>query len=448
MSAEVKMMSALDIMQQSQQTFEAAKKKSNEESGNKTKYFRISQDGTFSVRILPLAPVIDKDGNPVLPMEREGYEYPVKEQVLKIKTPDGKKTNFVSVCNAKYAFPKLEKDLIDLYVELVCELHADDEALCKKVKETSFNGGLRYDSKRAMYIFDMDKRNDGLQILQLSFSQYRDLEERKLKLWEKLMKGGNVPCPLSSISDAFPLEITRSTEKKKTQYSFNIDTVSQKDVLSESELQTLLDAPRLPEVLYRYTRYHLEATIAFLEQWDETAGLNIMKEQEIQDCIDQIKLMLPASDQSHFNASGRSNDGAGNSGAMTLDDLWDMYEEIEKAGLDDKSEEGQNLRTAIKEFIDDNELDVRITRTRSNVDLLGDIQDELDAISNDADGKQAKQAEKEEDEDEDSGAAQDSNDEDDDQPAAPAPRRTSRNDDTNEPAARPERRAARPIRRR
>lgn len=442
------MMSALDIMKQSQQTFEAAKKKSNEESGNKTKYFRISQDGTFNVRILPLAPVIDKDGNPVLPMEREGYEYPVKEQVLKIKTPDGKKTNFVSVCNAKYAFPTLEKDLIDLYVELVCDLYSDDEALCKKVKETSFNGGLRYDSKRAMYIFDIDKRNDGIQILQLSFSQYRELEERKLKLWEKLMKGGNVPCPLSSISDAFPLEITRSTEKKKTQYSFNIDTVSQKDILSESELQALLDAPRLPEVLYRYTRYHLEATIAFLEQWDETAGLNVMKEQEIQDCIDQIKMLLPASDQSHFNANGKSAEGGDNSGAMTLDDLWDMYEELDKAGLDDKSEEGQNLRTSIKEFIEDNELDVRISRTLTNADLLGMIQDELEGANGSGDSKDDA---KDDQEESDNNPADDSKDDSDDEEPAAAPsqrRRGSRNDDTNEPAARPERRSARPIRRR
>ena len=439
------MMSALDIFKQSQETFEDAKKKSNEESGNKTKYFRLSQDGTFNVRILPLAPVIDKDGNPILPMERQGYEYPVKEQVLKIKSPDRKKTNYVSVCNAKYAFPKLEKDLIDLYVELVCDLYADDEALCKKVKETSFNGGLRYDSKRSMYIFDMDKRSDGLQILQLSFSQYRELEERKLKLWEKLNKNGNVPCPISSIADAFPLEITRTTEKKKTQYSFNIDTISPKDVLTEDEVQTLLEAPRLPEVLYRYTRYHLEATIAFLEQWDETAGLNVMKEQEIQDCIDQIKLLIPASDQSHFNANGRSSDGGNGDGAMTLDDLWDMYEEIEKAGLDDKSEEGQNLRTSIKEFIEDNDLDVRISRTRTNADLLGDIQDALEEAEK-KDGEK-----KDEDEPEDAPAAEPQDEPEDDVPAAaPASRRTTRNDDTNEPAApaRAERRAARPIRRR
>ena len=63
MSEETKMMSALDIFAQTQETFDDAKKKSNEESGNKVKYFRISNDGDYSVRILPLAPVIDADGN-------------------------------------------------------------------------------------------------------------------------------------------------------------------------------------------------------------------------------------------------------------------------------------------------------------------------------------------------------------------------------------------------
>jgi len=448
MSAETKQMSALDIFKKSQETLDDARKKSLEESGNKTKYFRLSQDGTYNVRILPLAPVIDKDGNPIFPMDRVGYEYPVKEQVLKIKSTDGKKTNYVSVCNAKYAFPKLEKDLIDLYVELCCDLYADDEALCKKVRETSFNGGLRYDSKRCMYIFDLDKRGDGLQILQLSFSQYRELEERKLKLWEKLNKNGNVPCPISSVDAAFPLEITRATEKKKTNYSFNIDTVSPKDVLTEEETQMLLDAPRLPEVLYRYTRYHLEATIAFLEQWDETAGLNVMKEKEIQDCIDQIKLLIPASDQSHFNANGRTSEGGENGGAMTLDDLWDMYEEIDKAGLDDKSEEGQNLRTAIKEFIEDNELETRITRGKSNADLLGDIQDELDALEKE-NKKAPKEDEPEDEPEDDAPAAEPKDNEPEDEPEEQTSRRRpARNEDTNEPAARAERRVARPIRRR
>lgn len=460
MSELTNQMSALDIFASTQESFDDAKKKSAAESGNRVKYFRISGDGTVAVRILPLAPVIDAEGN-VLPMDRKGYEYPVKELVLKIKG-DNNKQSFVNVCNAKYAFPQLQSDLIDKYVELALSLYSDDEKLCKKVKETSFNGGLKWDSKRCMYILDLDKRNDGIQVFQLSYSQYKELEERKLQTWAKLNKKGNVPCPISSITDAFPVEITRKTENKKTNYSFNIDTLSPKDELTEDELQNLLDTPRLPEVLYRYTRYHLEATIAYLNQFDETTGMEVMKEPEIKDCIEQIKLCLPADDQSHFNMNGKNGGDSSDGGSVTLDSLWDLYDKLCDEGLGDKSEEGQNLRTAINEFIEDNDLDVSISRTKTNETLLNDIQDILDGEEEDDKTPASKSSTKKE-------KVEEPEDEEDDAPAADAPsseeaeeeettaparasRRRERNDNTNEPAAeapaRPERRAARPHRRR
>lgn len=454
---QVKMMSAMDIFALHQETFEEAKKKSNDESGNRAAYLRFSQDGTYTVRILPLAPVIDAEGNATL--ERKGYEYPVKELVLKIedskKDAKGKpKITFVNVCNAKYAFPNLPADLIDTYVSTACDLYADDEALCKKLKESSFNGGLKWDSKRCMYVYDMDKRGDGLQILQLSYAQYKELEDRKLKLWDKLSKKGKVPCPISSINGAYALEITRKTEKKKTEYSFNIDTLSDVDKLSEDELQALLDAPRLPEVLYRYSRFHLEATIAFLKQMDEKLGIEVMKEEAIAECIDTIKLALPADDQSHFTlGGGDAKNASANNDENGLDALWNEWQQLDDEGLDDKSDEGRNLRVSIKEYIEDNGLNITLGRTKTNLDLLNEIEDALAGDSG------AAPAEKEEEEEETPAPATsrrsapapvEEEEENDDEPAdtAPAPTRRQRSDDTNEPAVRTERRAARPARRR
>jgi hypothetical protein len=446
---QVKLMSAMDIFALHQETFEEAKKKSNDESGNRATYLRFSQDGTYTVRILPLAPVIDAEGNAKL--DRKGYEYPVKELVLKIesdkKDANGKpKTTFVNVCNAKYAFPQLPADLIDTYVSTACEIYADDEALCKKLKESSFNGGLKWDSKRSMYVYDLDKRGDGLQILQLSYAQYKELEDRKLKLWAKLSKNGNVPCPLSSISNAYALEVTRKTEKKKTEYSFNIDTLAGADALTETELQELLDAPRLPEVLYRYTRFHLEATIAFLKQTDAKFGIDVMKENAIAECIETIKLMLPADDQSHFTMSGAgSNASNKSSNEDGLDALWNEWQQLEDEGLDDKSDEGRSLRVSIKEYIEDNGLNVTLGRSKTNLDLLNEIEDALS-------GSKAKpEPQEEEEEDDEPAELAPSNvdeEEEDDEPAEPAPVRRPRNEDSNEPALRTERRASRPARRR
>lgn len=459
---EAKNVSLLGIFSECQETLDEAKKKNQSESSTRAQYLRLSKDGIYNVRILPLAPVIDADGN-VLPLERKGYEYPSKEYVCKIKTGKFDKKNkeilqFVNICNVRLVYPDLPNDLLDLYVSTACELYSDDEKLCKTLKSSSFNGGLKYDAKRCMYVLDVDKRGEGMMILQLSFAQYKELENRKLKLWTKLAKRGSVPCPISSPMNAFPIEIERKNDNGKTSYEFTIDQTGGEDQLEEAELQALLDAPRLPEVLYKYSRYHLEATIMFLNQMDEQFGIEVMKEQAILDCIDQIKMKLPSDDQSHFTIKGDSDSEGSNNGATTLDDLYKIYDSLEAAGKSDRSEEGADLRAQIREFIEAQELDVKVSRSKSNLDLLQEIEGVLDedgdadADNNDDDDEAPAPARKRkpapvDDEGEDDGAASSEptgDDDDDDEDEAP---RRGRNDDTNEPAARP-RRAARPARRR
>ena len=139
---------------------------------------------------------------------------------------------------------------------------------------------------------------------------------------------------------------------------------------------------------------------------------------------------------------GDGNDKAGE-GATTLDTLWDTYEQITEAGLDDKSEEGQDLRASIMEFIEANGLDIKPSRRDTNQDLLNDIQDIMDeaAEAGEKGGKPAKEAEKPEPEKENEPEPEP---EPEERPARRA--REERNDDTNEPAA--GRRAGRPARRR
>lgn len=304
-----------------------------------------------------------------------------------------------------------------------------------------------------MYVFDMTDREKGLQILQLSYSQYKDLEDAKLRLWGKLaQKDANAPCPISSPLNAYPVEITRKTEKKKTSYSVGIDAFSGVDQLSQEELQMLLDAPRLPEVLYVYRRFHLEATVEFLRQQDEQFGLNIMESDEIKDCIDQIKMCLPADDQSHFSFGSDDAEGDDSKGGkMTIDKLWAIYDDLEEKGLNDRSEEGQNLRSQIREFIEDNDLDIRVDRKKSNLSVLEEIQDALEDDGNDSESEdEAPASTTETASDETDDADLDNDDDNDDEDSgdeSESPRR-SRNDDTSEPAARPARRTTRPGRRR
>ena len=75
------------LFAENQETYEEAVKKSTDESQSfqRTKHFRMDSAGTYTVRILPLAPAEQPDGS--YKLERKGYEYPVKTQVLKLDNP-------------------------------------------------------------------------------------------------------------------------------------------------------------------------------------------------------------------------------------------------------------------------------------------------------------------------------------------------------------------------
>lgn len=455
MTEQENKLSMFDIFGQVEETIEEAVKKSSEESSKKAKYLRMSKDGTYTVRILPIAPVVDPDGN--LVMERKGYEYPLRSLTLKIedrsKMEKGKpKIVYATVCNAKYAFPTLSADPIDTYVQVASDLYASDTKMCEKLRESSYNGGLKWDSSRCIYVIENENAGAGIQILQLSFAQYKALEEQKLDLWNKLIKKNpKCPCPISSFQSAYPVEIKRKTEGK-TKYTFNIDLTAGADGLEEEILQELFNTPRLPEVIYRYSRYHLEATKEFLQQLDERFSINVMDDDRMKNCLEQVQSLLSPDDQSHFNLGSKDSEAGSDNDDDNLQALYDRYDQLEAQGLDDETEEGQELRGSIRAFIEANDLDVVISRKKTNLMLLEEINNVMygpeegddEEPEHVAKPKAEPEPEPEPESEYDEAPASDPDPE-------PEPERPSRvrerNDDTNEPAERP-RRAGRPARRR
>lgn len=133
------------LFAENQETYEEAVKKSTDESQSfqRTKHFRMDSAGTYTVRILPLAPAEQPDGS--YKLERKGYEYPVKTQVLKLDNPrpTGKKDKqfFVNICHSSYA--GLSVDLIDTYLQVAENKYGSDEKLMKKIKGSGFDGGSK-----------------------------------------------------------------------------------------------------------------------------------------------------------------------------------------------------------------------------------------------------------------------------------------------------------------
>lgn len=366
-----------------QESYSEAQSRALEENKSfvKTEFFRLDKLGVYRLRILPIAP------SPTAEIERKGYEFPVHQLLMEIEKPTtgGKPQNlYVSVPRATDA--GFSVDIIDTYRKLAvsCARDMGDEKLADKIGGGSFGGGLRFNFGHAMYVYDLNERSKGIQLLTLSNSQFKDMDERKFKLWEKkLQKNPHYPCPISSVYNAYPIEIEKRKNGGKTEYLFNIDNESDNDILAKEELTALINAPRIPEIIYRYSRYQFEATLEYLKQCDVKYGMQILADETMQETIEKLRAELPKEDTSSFSFDRRSKEAkeSTENSALSMDTLFSRYDQLQQDGLGDKTEEGQELRAMIRTYIEQEKLPVRVTRSTTNGELLDQIEDAVhDAV--------------------------------------------------------------------
>lgn len=384
MSEVARKLSAFDAFAQTQLTYEEAEQKAKTEVGApKVDRFRTGEDGEYTVRILPLAPDFDEEGN-ILPMKRKGYEYAVHQFFMSIKLPakKGRKSKKVSIPVIRTTDEEVgySVDLIDTYVKIAKEKYADDADLIKLLTSNSYSGGIRWNYQHAIMVIDVSSEKEhakGPQIWQCSHSQYKDIDAAKMRLWKELRAdGGQESCPISGLTDAYPVKIIRNTESNKTEYTFEIGRKTLD--ITEKEVTKLLDLPRIPEQIYRYTRYQMEATLVFLQQYDEEHDMDVCTEPDFVEAAKKLAGELPQDDNTHFDLA-KVDSNENNKEEVTIDSLWTEYDAIIDQGLNEKSDEYQELREKIRQFIEDNNLDVFISRSKSNQQLLEDIDDAMSA---------------------------------------------------------------------
>lgn len=401
MSEEIK--SLKDLFLKTRQNFEeAVEKRESEKISAKIDRFRVSEDGEYEVRILPLAPILDENGQPS-GESKKGYEYPVQQQFLKIKLPakEGKKAKFISIPVVRTTQKGVDYpvDIIDTYVKIAKEF--DDEVITNKISENSYSGGLKWNYQHSMYVLDLNKKRKGPLLYTCSGAQYHALDEEKFSIWGQLHKN-NVKrddfCPLSDFYEGYDVTIKRYEESKQTKYKFSINAIAGPDPLKEEELSALIKAPRIPDEIYRYTRYQFEATLEFLKQYDQMLEIAICDEPDFKEAVEQLRDALPKDDTSHFNMSdaGKDKKGSSSNDEITIDSLNAEYDAIEAAGLSEKSDEYKELREKIAQFIQDNNLDIRISHSKKNGHLLDEIEDMLDNNAAPAPVKKDEKDEKEE----------------------------------------------------
>jgi len=372
-----------DLLKKTAVTYEqTVERVKSEQQRPQVDRFRIGEDGDYAVRILPLAPYLTSDGqiDETRPL-RESFEYPLKQMFLDIKGEPKKKGGKPSVINIPVICATQDGvgksvDLIDTYKKLVKEYYPDDKEIIDLVNKGRFEKGLKWSYLRVLYVFDLDSNKRTPLLWQPSFAQYNDFVDRQIKLWDKLKaKNSDAEDPLAGFGVSYALEITRKTENKKTGYSFNIDMTSE-DELDDKDMEALFNAPRIPDVIYRYTKYQMEATIEFLKQYDEEHGLDIMQEEAMLNAIDKLKGELDANDQSHFDlATAGDGKGEGGAGKLTLEQLNDRYDALLDAGIADDSDEGIELREDIRAYVEENDLKVTMKHSMSTADILDAVEE-------------------------------------------------------------------------
>lgn len=124
-----------------------------------------------------------------------------------------------------------------------------------------------------------------------------------------------------------------------------------------------------------------------MKQYDETIGQSIMSNEEMVNAIEILKGELPADDTSSFSFKKGDNGNDEPDDTITYDKLSAMYDDLTGKGITDKSDEGQNLRSLIAEYIKSRNLSVKVERKKTNMALLDEIEAELEALGEEPSAK-------------------------------------------------------------
>lgn len=369
------------LFSSAQETIEEAKERRAQEEARfaKTKYFMMDKDKTYKIRVLPLPPN----------SARRGYEHPVHEIMLKLKNPKNGKIRWITCCRATEAGMSI--DLIDTYRKKALALAKEegDEALVEKLRGGTFGGGIGYDYKHAMYVYDLTAMEEGLQLWKASNGQFKALEDAKMACWRQIIEAtGNSkqPCPLSSWNAAYAMEITKKKGAGgRTEYGYAFNNFKMLDPLTREQLQQLIDATPIPNIVYRFTKFQLEAEIIFLQQYDEDHDLGLMDTDEVKEAIEKLKGELPADDTTGFSFGSEKEDGSdsGDDDEVTFETIANAFDHVIESGHKEKSEEMMEVRNMIIDYIQRKQLNVKIMRTKTTENLL----DEVESCLQDMDGE-------------------------------------------------------------
>lgn len=352
------------------------------------------ESGKNTFRIFPAHPGSDPDNL---------YYKPLKQIWLPYVTKDDKKTSLPHK-NARVHYGQ-EFDIVEQYLKVATELIPADNSLSSKEKAelldllADYKKGLKFNNNFASYAKKIvgDKVERGL--LEISKARQEELNT------ESTVEVDSNPDGIDIISDpdeGRDVIIQYNPDEKDNKKKYKT-TLGRKDTpLDDDDFAWLEEQEPLVDYLNNADDYHqgaFDKTVKGLELYDQKNGIGIFDTPEFKDIVSEIRSTLPESPY------GESEDGEE---GIPFEDM---------------------TRAELKQWIMDNEVDVRVKRGMDEDDILNAIEEELGYLpelstSKLEPGKDDQDEDEKEDEDlpiKDESTKTDDDDVEDDKPGDTAP---------------------------
>lgn len=349
-----------------------AKEIENRGGGNKQEYIQLEDGTTSKVRVFPAHPDTDPDN--LFAQKREVSWLPFKKDNGEL----GRRPVLNAVTHGGQA-----KDIVVCYLKAAPEFIKSDRKLDSKGKAkkidalTDFKTGIAPKGSYVMYAKKEEKEKTLRGLLEVTYGVKRKMDALSTS---ELEEDPEALDPIADPMNGSALKITYDSKKdNNSKYTVVLDRKSSE--LTEEDVEWLNEQRPLTEQLVGvYHKGHFDKAMAGLELYDAEHGIGLFKDEDFQDLASSLRDQLP-------EAPERDSD-----------------EDEPKGGKGGKRQRLEDMdRNELKQFIMDNDLDIRVTRKMDEEDILEAIEEELGQLPEYADEVGKKSAKKEEpfEEDED-----------------------------------------------
>lgn len=357
---------------------EAARKKmSNQESAE---FFRIEKSNTdYDIRILPAHP--DSEA-----AKKNQYGTKVYSALLKLALPqDSSKFAYVKVFDPSLVFGDECPNLMLSYRNAVSDKYPE---LKDEAGKSTFHFGFKNDAYVLMYV--LPKGESDIHLFECKLTLFDAIESAKMTTWNKLAAkdGGWEFCPITDFEKSYGLTLKKEGKGTSTKYSAMIDNFEGPTEIPEDILNKITDAKMFEDII-SFDNRMLEAFIIYAKQFEDRHEIeeSVVDSEDFMKIIDNVKSFIPASDTSKFEFKDDVGEDDEKSDDDIIDSIMDSIEDVDVANAEDVLDVikkisdsgielkafGRSLRSFFKDIIEEQSIDIKVTRKVSDNDLLESI---------------------------------------------------------------------------